>query len=221
MLCADVPVNAAGDAGCSYSADIPLQSGRLYNLQLQVGGRFAGTGSGSLSVSIDHADPETTITSGPAQGSFLLATSASLGFASNETPVTFGCTLDGGAVSCPGSPFTVGNLTAGTHTFTVAATDPAGNADETPAVRSFTVPVDDAALTATKGTWRRAADGDAFLGTVSSSRKKGSTLSTTISGATSLALVASTGRKGGTVQVFLNGQPCGPCRSRAPRPTRC
>ena len=206
VLCADVPVNAGGDASCTYSADIPLQSGRLYDLQLQVGGRFTGTGSGSLSVTIDHADPETTITSGPAQGSFLLATSASLGFTSDEAPVTFGCTLDGGAVSCPGSPFTVANLTARTHTFTVAATDQAGNTDETPAVRSFTVPVDDAALSATRGTWKRAADGNAFLGTVSSSRKKGATLSTTVSGATSLALVASTGRKGGKVKVFLNGR---------------
>ena len=65
--------------------------------------------------------------------------------------------------------------------------------------------MDDAALASTKGKWKRSNQAGAFGGTVSSS-KKGSTLSTTISGATSLALVASTGKKGGTVKVFLNGQ---------------
>ena len=79
MLCADLPVNASGDAGCNYSADIPLQSGRLYNLQLQVDGRYVGTGPGTMAVSIDHTDPETSITSGPAEGSFLLSTVASSG----------------------------------------------------------------------------------------------------------------------------------------------
>ena len=68
------------------------------------------------------------------------------------------------------------------------------------------MPRDDAALASTKGKWTRGSQGGAFGGTVSSSKKKGSTLSTTISGATSLALVASTGKKGGTVKVFLNGQ---------------
>ena len=81
VLCANLPVNASGDASCNYSADIPLQSGRIYNLQLQVGGRYVGTGAGTLSVTIDHTDPQTSITSGPAEGSFLLDTMASLGFA--------------------------------------------------------------------------------------------------------------------------------------------
>jgi hypothetical protein len=206
VLCANLPVNASGDASCNYSADIPLQSGRLYNLQLQVGGRYVGTGSGSLSVSIDHTDPETTITSGPAEGSYLLNTVASLAFSSNETPVTFTCSLDGSAQSCPSSPATLNGLSPKTHHFTVFATDPAGNADETPATRTFTVPRDDAVLASIKGKWKRSSVGGAFLGTVSSSKKKGSTLGTTISGATSLALVASTGKKGGTVKVFLNGQ---------------
>ena len=206
VLCADLPVNASGDASCSYSADIPLQSGRIYNLQLQVGGRYVGTGTGSLSVTIDNGDPQTSITSGPAEGSFLLDTVASIGFAANETPVTFTCSLDGSAVSCPSSPVSLSALSAKTHKFSVFATDPAGNADETPATRSFTVPLDDAVLASTKGKWTRGSQGGAFAGTVSTSKKKGSTLSTTISGATSLSLVARTGKKGGTVKVFLNGQ---------------
>ena len=206
VLCADLPVNSSGNASCTYSADIPLQSGRLYNLEMQVGGRFVGTGTGSLSVTIDHTDPQTSITSGPAEGSYLLDTVASIGFSSNETPVTFTCSLDGSAQSCPSSPVVLSGLNPITHHFTVFATDAAGNADETPATRSFTVPRDDAVLASTKGTWKRGSQGGAFSGTVSTSKKKGSTLSTAISGATSLALVASTGKKGGTVKVFLNGQ---------------
>jgi hypothetical protein len=206
VLCANLPVDASGNASCTYSADIPLQSGRTYNLQLQVGGRFTGTGSGTLGVTIDHSDPETTITSGPAEGAFFLGSTATLGLASNESPVTFTCTFDGGALGCPGSPATIVGLTARTHVFTVFATDQAGNADDTPATRSFTVPRDDAELTATKGSWKRTTDAGAFNGTVSTSTKKGSTLSATVSGATKLALVAATGRKGGQVKVFLNGQ---------------
>ena len=101
VLCANLPVNASGDASCNYSADIPLQSGRIYNLQLQVGGRYVGTGTGTLSVTIDHTDPSTSITSGPAEGSLLLGTAASIGIAANESPVTFTCTLDGSATELP------------------------------------------------------------------------------------------------------------------------
>ncbi|WP_157544544.1 reprolysin-like metallopeptidase [Nocardioides halotolerans] len=206
VLCADAAVDANGDASCSYSADIPLQSGRVYNLQLQVGGRYAGSGTGSLSVTIDHTDPQTSITSGPAEGSLLLDTATSIGIGADESPVTFTCTLDGATQACPTSPVSLSGLSARTHTFSVFATDPAGNADETPATRSFTVPLDDVALASTKGSWKRAGQAGAFGGTVSTSKKKGSTLSTTISGATSLSLIATTGKKGGTVKVFLNGQ---------------
>ncbi|MDX6372741.1 MAG: hypothetical protein QOD98_1729, partial [Nocardioidaceae bacterium] len=205
VLCAGLPVNASGDASCSYSADIPLQSGRLYMLQLQVGGRFVGTGSGQMNVFIDHTDPQTTITSGPAEGSYLFGTTASLGISSNESPVTFTCSLDGSARDCPSSPATLSGLAAKTHVFSVFATDRAGNADETPASRTFTVPMDDAALASTHGTWVRSSSAGAFSGTVSTSKKKGSMLSTSVTGATSLALIASTGKKGGTVKVFLNG----------------
>jgi len=206
VLCADVPVDAAGDAGCTYLADIPLQSGRVYDLQLQVGGRFTGSGSGSLSVTIDHTAPETTITSGPAEGSFLLDTSTSLGFTASESPVTFACTLDRAGRPCASSPLLLAGLSGRTHVVTVAATDPAGNADPTPAMRSFTVPMDDVALSATKGAWSRRLDAGAFLGTVSTSKRRGSTLSATVSGATSLTLVVRTGRLGGTVKVLFDGR---------------
>ena len=207
VLCADVPLTIHGYGECTYSADLPLGSGRIYNLQLDVGGGwFTGSGSGSLSVTIDDTSPDTTIGAGPPEGSLLLAGATTLGFASNEPGSTFSCTLDGAVQQCLPPLLLLSGLGARTHVVTVTATDQAGNVDPTPAVRRFTVPMDDAALASTKGTWTRTGSGNAFLGTVSSSRKKGSTLSTTVSGATSLALVASTGKKGGTVKVFLDGE---------------
>jgi hypothetical protein len=154
----------------------------------------------------DNTAPDTTITSGPAEGSIWLSTVATFGFASTEPPGTFSCTFDGSAFSCPSSPVSRSGLGAGTHTFTVAATDGTGNSDPSPATRTFTVPMDNAALAVTRGTWKLRSDPNAFLGTVSTSTKKGATLSTTVTGARSLALVAQTGTRGGSVQVFLNGQ---------------
>jgi hypothetical protein len=153
----------------------------------------------------DTTAPQTFITSGPSDDSYLLATSATFGLGSNESPVTFTCTIDGANLPCPGSSVTVSNLSPGTHTFTAQATDNVGNVDTSPAIVHFTVPVDDRGLTATTGRWKRLADAAAFLGTVSVAEKKGATLSTTISGAKRLALVVSTGKKLGEVKVKLNG----------------
>jgi hypothetical protein len=169
-----------------------------------VGNYFFDVNDAPITVT-DHTDPTTTITSGPAEGSIWLSTVASFGLASDESPVTFACTFDGAALGCPSSPVTKSGIAAGTHTFTAAATDGSGNSDKSPATRTFTVPVDDAALTVTKGSWRLKALAGAFLDTVSTSKKKGATLSTTVTNATSLALVAWTGKKGGKVQVLLNG----------------
>jgi hypothetical protein len=169
-----------------------------------VGNYFFDVNDAPITVT-DHTDPNTTITSGPAEGSIWLSTVASFGLSSDESPVTFSCTFDGAALGCPSSPVTKSGIGAGTHTFTAAATDVSGNTDKSPATRTFTVPVDDAALTVTKGSWALSARAGAFLDTVSTSKKKGATLSTTVTNASSLALVAWTGQKGGTVQVLLNG----------------
>lgn len=154
----------------------------------------------------DTTPPETFFTSGPTDRSYLLATSATFGLGSSEAGSTFTCTLDGAPLACSGTSVSVSGLAPGSHVITAAATDPLGNRDQSPATVVFTVPVDDAALAAAKGPWKRTGDAAAYLGTVSQAKKKGSMLSTTVSGAKSIALVVSTGKRLGAVKVKLNGQ---------------
>ena len=51
----------------------------------------------------------------------------------------FGCSLDGAQPTDCSSPKHYSGLSSGSHTFTVAATDPAGNVDATPDSRTWTV----------------------------------------------------------------------------------
>lgn len=87
--------------------------------------------------SIDTAAPETSITSGPANGSY--AEPATFTFASPETGLGFQCSMDGGAYAACASPYTAASVRAGTHTFRVRAVDAAGNVDPTPAEHTWTV----------------------------------------------------------------------------------
>ncbi len=85
----------------------------------------------------DTAAPETQITSGPA--SETAATTAAFTFSADESGSTFACKLDSGSWSSCLSPVSYANLTTGAHTFSVRATDPAGNVDATPATQGWTV----------------------------------------------------------------------------------
>jgi parallel beta-helix repeat protein len=86
---------------------------------------------------VDTVIPNTTITAGPS-GS-VGSPAASFSFTSTETGATFICSLDGSVFSVCISPNTYTNLTNGSHTFQVKATDAAGNTDTTPASRTWTV----------------------------------------------------------------------------------
>ena len=81
--------------------------------------------------------PETTIDSGPS-GS-VSNTSASFSFSSSRAGSTFDCTLDAASFTGCTSPTSYNSLADGSHTFQVRATDTAGNADPTPATRTWTV----------------------------------------------------------------------------------
>jgi len=94
------------------------------------------TGETRDGIRLDTTPPETTVTSGPA--SLTRSTSASFGFLS-EAGAGFQCSLDGAAFVGCASPKSYTNLVDGPHAFRVRAVDAAGNADPTPAARSWTV----------------------------------------------------------------------------------
>ena len=81
----------------------------------------------------DRTKPETTIT-----GASKTDTSASFSFSANE-PATFECKLDAGSYASCTSPKAYSGLAAGTHTFSVRATDMGQNVDASPATHSWTI----------------------------------------------------------------------------------
>jgi hypothetical protein len=85
----------------------------------------------------DNIPPETTIDSGPS--GTVNDTSASFAFSSTEPDSTFECRIDAGAFQSCTSPKSYSNLSNGSHTLEVRATDGAGNTDATPASRTWTV----------------------------------------------------------------------------------
>ncbi len=94
----------------------------------------------------DTSPPQTTIGAGPPATT--TATDATLAFSSSEANSSFQCQLDGSAWAACSSPRTYSGLGGGGHSFSVRATDAAGNVDPTPATRQWTVdttppPVDD------------------------------------------------------------------------------
>ncbi len=93
---------------------------------------------GADEYSPDCTPPETTITSGPAEGSSAVGAS-SFSFSSNEAGSSFVCSLDGVPFTSCTSPTTYGGLALGPHAFRVRATDSSGNNDPTPAVRNWTI----------------------------------------------------------------------------------
>ncbi|MBJ7459488.1 MAG: M10 family metallopeptidase C-terminal domain-containing protein [Thermoleophilaceae bacterium] len=82
-------------------------------------------------------EPNTTISSGPAEGATVTTSTASIGFTSTVSGSTFQCKLDQAAwVACT-SAWTTPTLPSGLHTVRVRAIGPNGNVDKTSAVRSF------------------------------------------------------------------------------------
>jgi parallel beta helix pectate lyase-like protein/thrombospondin type 3 repeat protein len=85
----------------------------------------------------DTTAPETTIDTGTSGTT--TSTSASFQFSASESGSSFQCKLDSGSWAGCSSPKGYSALAVGTHTFSVKATDGAGNTDASPATRSWTV----------------------------------------------------------------------------------
>jgi ABC-type transport system substrate-binding protein len=90
----------------------------------------------SVSFTVDTTAPETTIDSGPTGTT---DTTPTFSFSASEAGASFQCSLDGAAFAACSSPYTTAVLAIGTHSFEVRALDVLGNADPSPAARSFTV----------------------------------------------------------------------------------
>jgi predicted NUDIX family NTP pyrophosphohydrolase len=86
---------------------------------------------------VDTSPPETTITSGPS--GLTNDSTPTFGLASSEAGSSLECKVDSGSYSACGSSKTTSHLADGSHSLSVRASDPAGNADPTPATRTFTV----------------------------------------------------------------------------------
>lgn len=86
---------------------------------------------------IDTTPPDTTITISPNNPSN--TKSASFSFSSTESNSTFECQLDNGSYTVCTSPREYSGLAEGSHTFSVRATDAAGNTDTTPATYTWII----------------------------------------------------------------------------------
>jgi large repetitive protein len=91
----------------------------------------------TFSWTVDVTAPNTTIDDGPS--SVTNTGNATLTFSSGDATAVFQCQLDGAGYAACASPRTYAGLPDGPHTFNVRARDPAGNADATPAARTWTI----------------------------------------------------------------------------------
>jgi hypothetical protein len=83
---------------------------------------------------VDRTPPDTTIRGAPRTGR-----TARFQLGATESQVSFRCSLDGAAYVACSTPLVLSGLSGGRHTLRVVARDEAGNADETPAERRWTV----------------------------------------------------------------------------------
>lgn len=132
-----------GVAGHSLS-DLP---GGDYEMRVRATDAAGNVATGATShFTIDAAPPETTIVGGPPEGASSTGNSMIFQFESSEPGSTFACRVYQAALTPP--PFapcsgtashSLSGLSPGTYVFEAVATDPVGNADPTPARRTFTV----------------------------------------------------------------------------------
>jgi hypothetical protein len=107
------------------------------------------SGVTSYAWTIDTSAPVTTITAKPSDPS--ADSSPSFSFTSSEAGSSFECQLDGGAFAACASPKGYTGLAGGAHTFSVRASDAAGNTDPTPASYAWTIDTSAPVTTITSG----------------------------------------------------------------------
>ncbi|WP_408890221.1 Ig-like domain-containing protein [Myxococcus faecalis] len=130
-----IPVNGAG--GWTFTPPVTLGDGTYTAVVTATDAAGNTSEPTSVTFAVDTTAPDTAIDSGPE--ALTNVASASFVFSSNESPVTFECSLDGAAFLACSAQATFDSLADGAHTLAVRAVDAAGNADATPAEHSWTV----------------------------------------------------------------------------------
>ena len=124
-------INISGITG-NGTLGISIAAGTASNM----GSSYAAVAGPSTIFTVDNTVPVTTINTKP--DAISNAANAIFTFSASETS-TFQCQINGGSFSACTSPKEYANLTTGNHTFSVKATDTAGNAETTPASYPWTI----------------------------------------------------------------------------------
>jgi hypothetical protein len=131
-------LDGAGFSACTSPHDLTGLTDGSHTFTVRAVDAAGNTGPNDNHVwTVDLSPPETTIASGPSDPT--TDTFADFAFDSSESGSTFQCELDGGGVASCISPHSYTGLTAGSHTFSVYATDAAGNVDTTPATFTWSI----------------------------------------------------------------------------------
>jgi Bacterial Ig-like domain/Bacterial Ig domain len=133
-------------SGASTSHSVTNQPHGNYTFSVRARDNAGLQATESRTFSIDATSPNTTITSGVANGARTNKRSLTWGFSSSEPGSSFECRVYPAALTPPtfgscsgGTSHTASGFSPGTYTFEVRATDAVGNVDGTPAKRTFTV----------------------------------------------------------------------------------
>jgi hypothetical protein len=136
---------ACANSGVTYGSGTPLSDG-TYTFKVRTtdsAGRVSSTNNqAGFSWTVDTTPPDTQIIAHPSDPTNHTSASFAFGVVSNDGhgSSTFTCQLDSGsATACNTGGAIYPTISAGDHTFTVYATDHAGNADASPASFSWTV----------------------------------------------------------------------------------
>jgi hypothetical protein len=128
-------VDGAAFAPCTSPLTLSELGEGTHSVTVQAVDAAGNVGSASYSWTVDVTPPAVAIISGPANPTN--QTTATLAFIASDGAVS--CSLDGAAFAPCGSPVSHSGLTEGQHSFTVQATDAAGNIGS--ATHSWTVDV--------------------------------------------------------------------------------
>ncbi len=131
------PTTSCGTGSGSFTPTLAISDGP-HTFYVRATDGAGNVSNASRSFTVDTTPPETVLDSGstgPTNDN-----SPSFEFSSSSANSTFTCALDAGSpTACNSGAFDSPLLADGEHTFTVFATDQAGNADPSPASATFTI----------------------------------------------------------------------------------